>query len=455
MKYDVIVIGAGAAGLLAAGKAAQSGARTLLLEKNEKVGRKIGITGKGRCNVTNACDDRTFMANIISNPRFLYSALDRLSSQDVMDLLEENKVKLKVERGNRVFPVSDRSFDIIDGLLRFAKKSGVKVQTGESMLRVIPQYAAKPQEAEASDTDAAVQNADKKELVVPTGFLVQTDKQMLEARCVILTTGGLSYPVTGSNGDGHRVAKALGLDVVPGVPGLIPLTTKETWCRDMMGVSLKNTGIRITLGPEGKTVYEDFGEMLFTHFGVSGPMILSAASHLQAYLRKKKQTFAQADFCLHIDLKTGLDSDALDQRLQRDFEKYNTRNFGNALDDLLPRKMIPVMVKLTQIPAQQKVSDISKEQRKRLGRLLKDLRLTVTGTRPLEEAIVTMGGIAVKEVQPSTMMIKKVPGLFAARELLDIDALTGGFNLQLAFSTGAMAGEAAAEYALNMGGRLC
>ena len=449
MKYDVIVIGAGAAGLLAAGKAAQAGARTLLLEKNEKVGRKIGITGKGRCNVTNACDDRTFMANIISNPRFLYSALDRLSSQDVMDLLEENKVKLKVERGNRVFPVSDRSFDIIDGLLRFAKKSGAKVQTGESMLRVIPQYekAAEPQTAEAADADAAVRNADQKEPAVPVGFLVQTDKQMLEARCVILTTGGLSYPVTGSNGDGHRVAKALGLDMVPGVPGLIPLTTKETWCRDMMGVSLKNTGIRITLGPEGKTVYEDFGEMLFTHFGVSGPMILSAASHLQAYLRKKKQTFAQAEFCLHIDLKTGLDSEALDQRLQRDFEKYNTRNFGNALDDLLPRKMIPVLVKLTQIPAQQKVSDISKEQRKRLGRLLKDLRLTVTGTRPLEEAIVTMGGIAVKEVQPSTMMIKKVPGLFAAGELLDIDALTGGFNLQLAFSTGAVAGEAAAEYA--------
>ncbi|MBQ7049575.1 MAG: NAD(P)/FAD-dependent oxidoreductase [Firmicutes bacterium] len=442
MKYDVIVIGAGAAGMLAAGKAAQAGARTLLLEKNEKVGRKIGITGKGRCNVTNACDDRTFMTNIISNPRFLYSALDRLSSQDVMDLLEENKVKLKVERGNRVFPVSDRSFDIIDGLLRFAKKAGAKVQTGETMLRIIPQYenAAKPQNDEDGAADKAIQS--------PTHFLVQTDKQMLEARAVILTTGGLSYPVTGSNGDGHRVAKALGVDIVPGVPGLIPLTTKETWCKDMMGVSLKNTGIRITLGPEGKTVYEDFGEMLFTHFGVSGPMILSAASHLQAYLRKKKQTFAQADFCLHIDLKTGLDSDALDLRLQRDFEKYNTRNFGNALDDLLPRKMIPVMVKLTQIPAQQKVSDISKEQRRRLGRLLKDLRLTVTGTRPLEEAIVTMGGIAVKEVQPSTMMIKKVPGLFAAGELLDIDALTGGFNLQLAFSTGAAAGEAAAEYAM-------
>ncbi len=428
MKYDVIVIGAGAAGLLAAGKAAEAGARTLLLEKNAKVGRKIGITGKGRCNVTNACDDRTFMANIVSNPRFLYSALDRLSSQDIMELLEENKVPLKVERGNRVFPVSDRSFDIIDGLLRFAKKAGAKILTEEAMLRIIPQYAADSEE-------------------IPTHFLVQTDKQMLEARCVVLTTGGLSYPTTGSNGDGHRVAKAMGLDMVPGVPGLIPLTTKEDWCRDMMGVSLKNTGIRITLGPEGKTVYEDFGEMLFTHFGVSGPMILSAASHLQAYLRKKKQTFVQANFCLHIDLKTGLDSDGLDQRLQRDFDKYRTRIFANALDDLLPRKMIPVMVKLTQIPAQQKVSDISKEQRRRLGRLLKDLQLTVTGTRPLDEAIITMGGIAVKEVQPATMMIKKVPGLFAAGELLDIDALTGGFNLQLAFSTGAVAGEAAAEYA--------
>ena len=358
-----------------------------------------------------------------------------------------------------MFPVSDRSFDIIDGLLRFAKKAGAKVQTEEAMQRIIPQYAAAAAEPGAAepqkdgaDRTGEAERGSKAEIPVPTHFLVQTDKQMLQARCVILTTGGLSYPVTGSSGDGHRVAKALGLDMVPGVPGLIPLTTKESWCRDMMGVSLKNTGIRITLGPEGKTVYEDFGEMLFTHFGVSGPMILSAASHLQAYLRKKKQSFAQADFCLHIDLKSGLDSEALDQRLQRDFEKYSTRNFGNALDDLLPRKMIPVMVKLTQIPAQQKVSDLSKEQRKRLGRLLKDLRLTVTGTRPLEEAIVTMGGIAVKEVQPATMMIKKIPGLFAAGELLDIDALTGGFNLQLAFSTGAVAGEAAAEYVLNNGG---
>lgn len=426
MTYDVIVIGAGAAGLMAAGKAAEAGARTLLLEKNEKVGRKIGITGKGRCNVTNACDNRTFMENIVTNPRFLYSALDHLSSQDMMQLLEANRVPLKVERGSRVFPVSDRSFDVIDGLLRYVKKQGVTLWTREAMKRIIPQTGDEEQ---------------------PKNFLVQTDKRMLEGRCVVLSTGGLSYSATGSTGDGHETAKQLGLELVPGVPGLIPLTVKEGWCRDLMGVSLKNAGLRITLGPEGRTVYEDFGEMLFTHFGVSGPMILSASSHLQAYLRKKKQSFSQAELCLHIDLKTGLTEQALDQRLMRDFDKYRTRQFSNALDDLLPRKMIPVIVKLSQIPAQQKVSDLSREQRKRLCQLLKDLRLTVTGTRPLEEAIITMGGIAVKEVQPATMMIKKIPGLFAAGELLDIDALTGGFNLQLAFSTGAAAGEAAAAYA--------
>lgn len=441
MKYDVIVIGAGAAGLMAAGKAAQAGARTLLLEKNAKVGRKIGITGKGRCNVTNACDSRTFMENIVSNPRFLYSALDRLGSQDIINLLEAHKTPLKVERGNRVFPVSDRSFDIIDGLLRYAQKSGAKVQTAETVRRILPQYAAQPQKDDGPNPDAIVRS--------PEHFLVQTDQQTLDARCVVLTTGGLSYPATGSTGDGHRMAKELGLELIPGVPGLIPLTTQESWCRDMMGVSLKNAAIRITLGPEGKTIYEDFGEMLFTHFGVSGPMILSASSRLQGYLRKKKLSFEAAHFCLHIDLKSGLDAEALDRRLQRDFDKYRARSFVNALDDLLPRKMIPVMVRLTEIPPRQKVSDLSREQRKRLGKLLKDLRLTITGTRPLEEAIITMGGIAVKEVQPATMMIQKVPGLFAAGELLDIDALTGGFNLQLAFSTGAVAGEAAAAWAQN------
>lgn len=429
MIYDVIVIGAGAAGLMAAGKAAEAGARTLLLEKNPKVGRKIGITGKGRCNVTNACDERSFMENIVTNPRFLYSALGRMAAKDVMALLEKQGVPLKVERGNRVFPVSDRAFDIIDGLLRYVKRAGAKVQTGETVQKIVPRRDGL--------------------------FLVKTEEQLLEAASVVLATGGLSYPATGSTGDGHRMAKELGLELVPGVPGLIPFTVQEDWCRELMGVSLKNAAVYITQGPEGKRIYEDFGEMLFTHFGVSGPVILSAASRMQAYLRKKKLTFREAALCLHIDLKSGLTPEMLDERLRRDFEKYRGRNFQNALDDLLPRKMIPVMVRLSGIPRDQKVSGITKQQRAQLRRLLKDLRLTITGTRPLEEAIVTMGGIAVKQLQPATMMVKQIPGLFAAGELLDIDALTGGFNLQLAFATGAAAGEAAAKFAQEKEESVC
>lgn len=418
--YDVVVIGAGAAGLIAAGKAAEAGARTLLLEKNEKVGRKIGITGKGRCNVTNACDERAFMENIVTNARFLYSACAHFKAQDVMQLLEIHGVPLKVERGNRVFPVSDRAFDVIDGLLRYVKKAGAAVQTQQQVRGIA---------------------------VCEQGFVIQTNHGAFETRAAVLCTGGLSYSSTGSSGDGHAMAAKLGLKLIPGVPGLIPLVVNEDWCRDLMGVSLKNTAIRITQGPEGKTVYEDFGEMLFTHFGVSGPIILSASSRIQAYLRKKKQSFEEAGLWLHVDLKSALTAQELDQRLLRDFEKYRTRNFQNALTDLLPRKMIPVVVKLSEIDRGQKVSDLTRQQRQKVGMLLKDLRLSIRDTRPLEEAIVTMGGIAVQELVPATMMVKKQPGLFAAGELLDIDALTGGFNLQLAFSTGAAAGIGAAEFA--------
>lgn len=424
MMYDVIVIGAGAAGLLAAGKAAEAGARTLLLEKNAKVGRKIGITGKGRCNVTNACDQQSFMENIVTNAKFLYSACTQFTAQDTMALVEKQKVPLKIERGNRVFPVSDKAFDIIDALLHYAKKAGAHVQTQQEVQKVEPFEEAGERR-----------------------FIVRTQTQMAEARCIVLSTGGLSYSSTGSTGDGHRMAEELGLELVPGLPGLIPFTVREKWCRDMMGVSLKNTAIYITQGANGKKLYEDFGEMLFTHFGVSGPVILSASSKIQAYLRKKKLSFAAADLCLHIDMKSALDWGALDQRILKDFEKYKAKNFQNALTDLLPRKMIPVIVKLSGIDPMQKVSDISKTQRQKLAHLLKDLQLSISGTRPLEEAIITMGGISVKELEPSTMMVKKHPGLFAAGELLDIDALTGGFNLQLAFATGAAAGTAAAKYA--------
>lgn len=427
---DVIVIGAGAAGMLAAGKAAASGAKTVLIEKNERPGRKIAITGKGRCNVTNECDQRTFMENVITNPRFLYSAIRAFGPDDVMELLREQDVPLKTERGQRVFPVSDRSFDIIDGLENYVKGCGAKIVCGVNVKEVTP----------SPDGD----------------FWVKTDKETYAAKAVILCTGGLSYPVTGSDGAGHRMAEKLGLEVTDARPALIPFTVKEAWCRELMGLSLKNVRVYITEegaaakpGKKTKPVYDDFGEMLFTHFGVSGPTILSASSCVQAMLRKKGLSYEQADLKLHIDLKPALSAEELDARLLKDIEKYKAREFRHALDDLLPRKLIPVMVRLSMIDPAKRTGDLTREERQRLGSLLKDLCLTLSGTRPLEEAIVTMGGISVKEMDPSTMMVKAIPGLFAAGELLDVDAYTGGFNLQIAFSTGALAGTSAAGYAIE------
>ena len=419
MSYDVIVIGAGAAGMMAAVGAGESGARTLLLEKNAKVGRKIGITGKGRCNVTNDCDRQTFMEHVVSNPRFLYSALDRLGPQDMMRRLESQGVSLKVERGNRVFPVSDRSFDIIDALLRGVRKSGAQLCCGCSARRV--------------------ENG-------PEGFTVFTDQKTYRAKAIILATGGLSYPSTGSTGDGYRMAKGLGLTTTKPCAGLSALLTKETWPKDAMGVTLKNVAVHITSKPDGKSIVRDFGEVLLTHFGVSGPVILSASSRLQSWLKAKKKTFLEAEFCLHLDLKSALSHEQLDERLRRDLDQYRKRSFQNALDDLLPRKLIPVVVRLSQIPPEQPAAGITKEQRRQVVNLLKDLTLTITAARPIEEAIVTMGGVEVRQIDPRTMMAKTVPGLFVCGELLDVDALTGGFNLQIAFSTGLVAGESAASY---------
>lgn len=438
MKWNVIVIGAGAAGMLAAGKAAEQGMKVLLLEKNEKAGRKIAITGKGRCNVTNECDKRTFMENTITNSRFLYSALEEIDPQGIMALLESYKVPLKTERGQRVFPVSDRSFDIIDGLLRFVKDKGVQIAYGVNVETLEPIRQG--------------------ELSGDGGFRIGAalsggSHQTYEADSVILATGGLSYPTTGSTGDGHRLAEEMGLEVTELRPGLIPFTIEESFCKDLMGLSLKNVRVRITATtPEGikmakkKPLYDDMGEMLFTHFGVSGPLILTASSTMQAWNRKKKTSYEEQHYQIHIDLKPALDEVEMDKRLLKDIEKYKAREFRNSLEDLLPRKMIPVIVKLSGIDPTKKMGDLSKEERKTLGSLLKDMTMTITGTRPIEEAIVTMGGVSVKEIDPSSMMVKTIPGLFMAGEMLDIDAFTGGFNLQIAFSTGALAGRGAAEY---------
>jgi hypothetical protein len=417
-KTDILVIGGGAAGLMAAGHAAELGAKVILLERNDKVGRKIGITGKGRCNVTNACDERTFLNHVVTNDRFLYSAIHGWTPSDMMALLEAQGTKLKTERGNRVFPVSDRSFDIIDALVRYIRQSGVTLRTGTTVKDIVP--------------------------MADSSWQVRTDSETYEATAVVLATGGLSYPSTGSTGDGHRMLRTLGHTVQDGWPGLIPFTVKENEAAAMMGLSLKNTAITIEI--KGKTVYQDFGEMLFTHFGVSGPIILSGASRLQRYLRERDLSYDEAKPKLHIDCKPALSPDELDARLIRELEKNPAKQYRNFLQTLVPQKMVAVLVKRSGIPGDKKAADIGREERHRLRDLLKDMTFTLTGTRPLDEAIVTMGGLSVKEVNPKTMESKRCPGLFPAGELLDVDALTGGFNLQIAFSTGYAAGAGSAAY---------
>ncbi len=405
-KHTVAVIGGGAAGLLAAGIAAQNGAKVLLFEKNEKVGRKLYITGKGRCNVMNHCDIPTVLANVPCNGRFLHSALHAFDPAQTYAFFEELGVPLKIERGNRVFPASDRAADVIDALLRFVKKQGVQL---------------------VRETVTGIQAANG------TVSGVQTASQTYAADRVILATGGASYPLTGSTGDGYRFAQALGHTVVPPTPSLVPLVENGTNCRDMMGLSLRN--VQVTLFEQDKKIHQDFGEMLFTHFGVSGPLILSASAHM----RKQKP------YRLEIDLKPALDEKTLDKRLLGDFEKHRNSDFINGLGELLPRKLIPVIIHMAGIAPHQKVHSITKEQRRTFLRLLKAFPIAIAGKRPIEEAIITSGGISTREVSPKTMESKQVAGLFFAGEILDVDAYTGGFNLQIAWSTGYLAGQCAAK----------
>ena len=406
-KLSIAVIGAGAAGLIAAGTAASLGADVLLFETNPKVGRKIYITGKGRCNVTNNCEVTNILANIPVNPRFLYSALGKFNAQDVMSFFESLGVPLKTERGNRVFPVSDKASDIVDALFSYVKKQGVKIvfQTVNDILEH------------------------------KNGFLVKTtDKQFIVDR-VIITTGGASYPNTGSTGDGYRFAKNFSHSIVSPRPSLVPLVEKGDTCQKLMGLSLKN--VRLTAFENNKKIFEDFGEMLFTHFGVSGPLVLSASAHMRH--------FGSKEYKLLIDLKPALDEKTLDKRLLNDFEKYKNSDFINALGELLPRKLIPVIIELAKINPHTKVHSITKTQRASLSKLIKAFPVDISGARPISEAIVTTGGVSVKEINPKTMESKKKTGLYFAGEVIDVDAYTGGFNLQIAWSTGKLAGVSASE----------
>ena len=410
MKPECIVIGGGAAGMMAAISAASAGAKVTLLERNQKVGRKLYITGKGRCNVTNHCSAEEVLRSTPCNGKFLYSAMDRFPPPATMDFFERLGVKLKVERGNRVFPESDKAADIIDALLREVRRRKV----------------------ELIETRAC-------EILVENGAVraVRTERGELQCDTAVLATGGMSYPLTGSTGDGYEMAKQWGHTVIQPKGSLVPLCSDDPCCPAMQGLALKNTGMKVKNG-KGKVVYQDQGELLFTHFGLSGPMILSASAHLRRFDKE------QYSVCL--DLKPALDEEKLDARLLRDFEEQSNRDFVNALGALLPRAMVPVMVERTGIPADTKVHSITRQQRRRLLELLKCFSIDVTGPRPVEEAIVTSGGIKVSEIDPKTMQSKLVRGLFFAGEIIDVDAYTGGFNLQIAWATGHAAGQAAAQY---------
>ena len=407
---SIVVVGGGAAGLMAAAAAAQAGANVLLLERNEKLGKKLYITGKGRCNVTNACDTQDLFGQILRNAKFMYSAIYTFDNFRVMDFFEQNGTPLKTERGGRVFPVSDHASDIIRALSNALERGQVDV-------RLHTRAASVSKQADSfvvKDTKGASFAADK----------------------VILATGGLSYPSTGSTGDGYGFAQHFGHTIQTLNPSLTAMVAKESYIKELQGLSLKNVRARIFDG--AKLVYDDFGEMLFTHFGVSGPLMLSASAVVNDRLLSRHLQ-------LFIDLKPALTIEQLDQRILRDFEKFKNKQFKNALGALLPSRLIPVAVALSQVDAERKVHEITKEERKSLLQVLKNFPATLTGFRDFKEAIITRGGVHVKEIDPSTMESKLVKGLYFAGEMLDVDALTGGYNLQAAWSSGYLAGSSAAQ----------
>lgn len=403
----VLVIGGGAAGMFAAIAAAENGNEVFLYEKNEKLGKKLFITGKGRCNLTNNCDMDTLFTSVVSNPRFLYSSFYNYTNQDVIDFFERMGVRTKTERGGRVFPESDHSSDVIKGLESELRRLKVKVKL----------------HAEVKDIKVQDERFEK---------LVFVDGSEAKGDCCIVATGGLSYEATGSTGDGYRFAREVGHTIKPCIPSLVPIETAESWVGELKGLSLRN--VEVTVRDGKKKLYQEFGEMLFTHYGVSGPLLISASSRVGRKLMEKSLT-------LEIDLKPALDEEALHKRILKDFEENQNRQFKNAVGKLFPAKLTPVMIELSRIPPEKKVNVISREERNAFVHLIKHFTMTLTRLRDYDEAIITKGGISTKEIDPKTMESKLVKGIYFAGEVLDLDALTGGFNLQIAWSTGYAAGE--------------
>lgn len=415
---NVIVVGGGAAGMMAAITAARNGHKVTLLEKNEKLGKKVFITGKGRCNFTNAGDSEDIFNSVVTNKKFLYSAFNSFSNYDCMGFFDELGLRFKIERGNRVFPESDHSSDVIGALHRELKRLGVKIMLNTIVSDVMIE--------EGSFKGVMVQDSIITGSGTNTNVTGKGDARKLAGDAIIIATGGNSYQSTGSNGDGYRFAKTLGHTVTPILPALVPFVVAEEWEKELQGLSLKNVNVSVLDG--SKVIYSDFGEMLFTHFGVSGPTVLSASSYAASIIKNKPLT-------LSIDYKPALTEEQLDERILRDFDEQKNKAFKNSLDKLLPKKLIPVVVELSGIDGDKKVNEITKQERLGLVKLLKDFRLTLTGLRGFNEAIITQGGVNVKEINPSTMESKLVKGVFFAGEVLDVDAVTGGFNLQIAWST--------------------
>lgn len=402
----VLIIGGGAAGMMAAIAAAYNGNEVHVFEKNEKNGKKLFITGKGRCNITNASDIENHFANIMRNSKFLYRAYHCLDSYGVCTMIESAGVETKIERGNRVFPLSDKSSDVIYALNKMMRDIGVNIHLKSEIVSV---------------------NKENENIVLKE----KNGKKHIGDACII-ATGGISYPVTGSTGDGYKFAEKMGHTITDRYPSLVPFNIKEEFCKELQGLSLKNVELKIQ-DETGKQYYGEMGEMLFTHFGISGPLVLSASGHISDKLKEHQ-------FIAKIDLKPALSNEALDKRILKDFEENINRNFNNSLDKLLPKKLIPVIVELSGINQYKKVHEITKEERENLVKLIKELKMSISGTRGYNEAIITKGGVSVKDINPKTMESKIVPGIYFAGEVLDIDALTGGYNLQVAWSTGYLAG---------------
>lgn len=425
MEGRVIVVGGGAAGMMAAIAAADSGEEVYLIEKNEKLGKKLFITGKGRCNVTNTADMDGLFRNVCTNSKFLYSAFRGFDNQAVMAFLEDAGCPLKTERGGRVFPVSDHSSDVIAAFQRELKRRDVKIMLNTEAVHIRTRMPeAQESGTETKDSICGCEAGEKKAFAgvkLADGHFISGDRG-------IICTGGISYPSTGSTGDGYRFAEQTGHKVTGLSPALVPFNVVEKWCGLLTGLSLKNISVTMTAGK--KRLYEGFGELLFTHFGVSGPLILSASSYYHG----------EKDAKLYIDLKPAMDVEQLDRRILRDFDENKNRQFKNSLSGLFPAKLIPVMIELSGVQPEKKVNEITKEERRRFGGLIKKLPVTIEGTRGFEEAIITRGGVSVRDINPSTMESRKVDGLYFAGEVLDLDALTGGFNLQIAWSTGHLAG---------------